>query len=99
VAAYRWNSRRVSEVLRKHIRLNKSDPRNVDGASNKQNLAQKIGDLAMQSIKLGQLLGHGSSTLLVLGYAIFLCVNALSVAVTILIGNQSALHEIFIDSV
>jgi hypothetical protein len=63
-----------------------------------QNLWQKMGDLTIQSVLLQQLLQDGFSELLVMGYAVFMGINALSVAASILLGNQSALNEILIDS-
>ncbi|OWZ02726.1 putative membrane protein [Phytophthora megakarya] len=53
-----------------------------------QNVSLKCVDLVMQTIMLCQLLQDGSSTILVMGYAIFLCANSFSVAVTILLGNS-----------
>ncbi|KAG6577841.1 uncharacterized protein IUM83_16790 [Phytophthora cinnamomi] len=63
------------------------------------NVWQKTVDLTMQSIMLRQLLQDGFSESLVMGYAVFLCVNSLSVAAGILLGNLSALSEILIDSI
>ncbi|POM65849.1 Hypothetical protein PHPALM_18377 [Phytophthora palmivora] len=89
----------VVRALCKRITACWSDVTGIRGKYRKYwNVALKSIDLTMQTIMLRQLLRTGSATVLVRGYAIFLCANAFSVAVTILLGNQSALHEILIDS-
>lgn len=63
------------------------------------NICLKTIDLALQSVVLHQLLDNGFSVVLVTCYAAFLCANSLSAAANILWGSQSALNEIFIDSI
>ncbi|KAE9022639.1 hypothetical protein PR001_g13107 [Phytophthora rubi] len=62
------------------------------------NLCHKVSDLVVQSLVLRRILNQGLPTEMTMGYASFVCVNALSASMNILTARNSAFVEVLIDS-